>query len=105
MNQIKAMMSPQASKAFVAALLAALTAAIVAAPNGFTVSEILTIAVALVLTFQGTYWTTNVKGPAAYDGSIDVEQVEGKKIFSLNLNSDPLNLDTKNDVTFKIVNK
>ena len=105
MNQIKSMMSPQSSKAFVAALLAALTAAIVAAPNGFTISEILTIAVALVLTFQGTYWTTNTKNPAAYDGSIDVEQVEGKKIFSLNLNSDPVNLDTKNDVTFKIVNK
>lgn len=103
MNQIKAMMSPQASKAFVAALLAALTAAIVAAPNGFTISEILTIAVALVLTFQGTYWTTNVKGPAAYDGDIDViPQIDGKKTFSLNLNSDPANLDLKNEVTFKI---
>lgn len=38
-----------------------------------------------------------------YDGTIDVEQVEGgPKRFTLNLNGDPETLDTQNQVVFKI---
>lgn len=38
-----------------------------------------------------------------FDGSIDVEdQGDGKKLFSLNLNGDPNELDSKREVTFKI---
>lgn len=40
---------------------------------------------------------------AQYDGTIDVEQVEGgAKRFTLNLNGDPETLDTQNQVVFKI---
>jgi len=37
-----------------------------------------------------------------YDGTIDVEQLEDKKVFSLNLNSDPEKLDTKDQLIFKV---
>lgn len=100
MEQIKAMASAQAAKAFVASFLAAFAAATVALPDGFTPSEILTILTALFLTFQATYWTNNAK---AYAGSIDVQkEVDGTKTFLLNLDSDPADLDQKSDVTFKI---
>lgn len=39
---------------------------------------------------------------AKYDGSIDLAQVDGKKIYSLNLNSDPAALDSMDQVVFKI---
>lgn len=39
---------------------------------------------------------------AKYGGTIDIEQVENKKIYSLNLNSDPDDLDTKDQVIFRI---
>ena len=101
MNHVKMMVSMQAKKAYVAALLAALTAAKIAAPGGFTTTEILTIVIATVVTFQATYWTTNTKN--APDGDIDViQQADGKKTFSLNLNSDPQDLDKKDQITFKV---
>lgn len=37
-----------------------------------------------------------------YDGSIDVETMDNKKVFSLNLNSDPEDLDRKKEVIFKV---
>lgn len=39
---------------------------------------------------------------AKYDGSIEVEHQDDKKVFSLNLHSDPDTLDQKKDVTFKV---
>lgn len=40
---------------------------------------------------------------AAYDGSIEVEDgMDGTKLFSLNLDSDPNELDKKSQVTFKV---
>jgi hypothetical protein len=95
------MFSAKASKAFVAAVLAAISAATLAASDGFTSTELLTIVGALVVTFQAAYWTPNAKEVA---GTIDVAQTpDGKKTFSLNLDSDPEELETKSEVTFKIV--
>ena len=39
---------------------------------------------------------------APYDGSIDVFDSEGKKTYSLTLNSDPEALDQKSQVVFKV---
>lgn len=40
---------------------------------------------------------------AKYDGSMIVEQkADGKKVYSLELDSDPADLDQKKDVTFKV---
>jgi hypothetical protein len=43
-----------------------------------------------------------VRSIPKYDGTIDVEHVDGVKRFSLNLHSDPESLDTRKTVTFKI---
>jgi hypothetical protein len=95
------MLSPKASKAYVAALVSLLSSAKLSAPDGFTTVEILTIAIATIVAFQATYWTTNSKGEP--DGDIDViQQEDGKKTFSLNLNSDPNDLDKKNQIVFKV---
>lgn len=102
MNQIKTMFSPKAAKAFVAGTVAAITAATLASVDGFTFTEILTIFGALVVTFQAAYWTPNAKSESVYSGSIDVAQLDGKKVFSLNLDSDPTLLDTMDEVSFKI---
>ena len=40
--------------------------------------------------------------PATYDGTIDVSSEGDKKIFTLNLHSDPQELDQKQEVLFKI---
>jgi hypothetical protein len=42
------------------------------------------------------------KSDSKYDGTIDVEQQEDAKVFSLNLNSDPNELDQKSQVIFKV---
>ena len=43
------------------------------------------------------------KSEDRYDGSIDIqEQEDGVKLFALNLNSDPNDLDKKKDITFKV---
>lgn len=99
MEQIKTMASVQSAKAFVASVLAAIGAATVAAPDGFTLVEILVIAGALVGTFQATYWTTNA---TKYDGELVVVQQGPTKVFSLNLNTDPQDLEQKDQVTFKV---
>lgn len=100
MGVIQTMFSAKSAKAFVAAVLAAISTATVAAAGGFTVEEMLSIFGAAVLTFQATFWVSN--GPVPADGTIDVEQIEGVKRFSLNLDSDPDNLDQKNQVVFTI---
>lgn len=101
MNNVKLMVSAKSSKAFVAAFLAAVAAVTIATPDGFTLAEMLTIVGAFLLTFQATYWTPNAKEVA---GTIDVAVTpEGKKTFSLNLDSDPEDLESKDEVTFKIV--
>lgn len=61
MNTIKTMISTQSNKAFVAALIAGTGAATIAAVDGFTITEWLTIAGAVLVAFQGTYWTTNAQ--------------------------------------------
>ena len=102
MGVIKVMLSKKSRKAYVASVLAAISAAIVAAPDGFTSVEILTILGAFFVTFQATYWTRNKK---SYGGVIDVIQPVNpgdKKTYSLELNSDPTDLDTKDEVLFKI---
>jgi hypothetical protein len=53
---------PQYLKAIVGGVLAALTAAATAAVNGFTVPEVIGIAVAGVSTFAGVFFTTNQEG-------------------------------------------
>lgn len=93
------MFTTQARKAYVAALIAGLTAATLAASGGISLEELFIILGALVAGFQATYWTKNEK---SYDGSVDVVNVEGKKTFMLNLDSDPESLDTKSDISFKI---
>ena len=42
------------------------------------------------------------KSESKYDGSIDVEENEEAKRFSLNLNSDPTTLDSQKQVLFKV---
>jgi hypothetical protein len=101
MNNFKLMLSAKSAKAFVAGLAAAITAAIVASADGFTSTELLTIFGALVVTFQAAFWVPNAEAPA--DGNIDVTQVpDGTKVFSLNLESDPADLDLKDKVIFTI---
>jgi hypothetical protein len=102
MNQLKVMASAQSMKAYIAALIALIGATTYAEPNGYTFIEILSIIGATLLAFQAAYWVPNAKGSAAYAGIIDVAQVDGKKTYSLNLDSDPNNLDTMGEVTFKI---
>jgi hypothetical protein len=102
MGAINSMFSAKAAKAYVASIIAAISTATVAAPDGFTSTEILTILGAFFVTFQATFWTTNAK---TYGGIIDVIQPVNpgdKKTYSLNLNSDPADLDQKNEVLFKI---
>lgn len=59
METIKTMFSAQAAKAFVAALVAGIGVAVLAAENGLTLVEALTIAGAMIGAFQATYWTPN----------------------------------------------
>jgi len=60
MKNIHIMFSMQSLKAFSAAILAAIGAITIAATNGYTLVEILTIIAATVGAFQATYWTSNV---------------------------------------------
>lgn len=99
MNHFAAMLSPKASKAYVAAVIAGLSSAVIASPEGFTLTEILVLVLAVALSFQATYWTTN---EPTYDGDIVVEQTEDKKLYSLNLNEDLDSLDNKSQLVFKI---
>lgn len=55
--------------------------------------------VGLVLGFSTKSYN---KSDSKYDGTIDVEQKEDAKVFSLNLHSDPDELDQKNQVVFKV---
>lgn len=102
MDNLKVMFSAKAAKAIVAGVVAAITAATLASVDGFTSTEVLTIFGALVVTFQATYWTPNAKAEPVYSGSIDVAELGGKKVYSLNLDSDPSMLDTLDEVSFKI---
>lgn len=56
--------------------------------------------------FLGLLLSLNTKAYNAsevkYNGSIDVVQVADKKVYSLNLKSDPTALDTMDQVVFKI---
>lgn len=42
---------------------------------------------------------------ARFDGSIDVAEMDEKKVFSLNLDSDPNDLEGKDQVIFKVKSK
>jgi hypothetical protein len=39
-----------------------------------------------------------------YDGALDIQQTDGKKVYSLTLNSEPELLDQKQQVIFKVEN-
>lgn len=56
---VKQMFSAEAAKAYVAAVVAGLSAAVGFAEDGFTTKEVLGIVLALVVAFQGTFWVTN----------------------------------------------
>lgn len=100
MSNFKIMTSMRSRKAFVAALIVALSSATIGAPEGFTLTEILTIAGATVTAFQATYWTPN---KIEYDGQLDIDDTNGEsKMFTLTLDSDPNDLETKKEVTFKV---
>ena len=45
------------------------------------------------------------RSDAKYDGTIEVEDKAGTKVFSLGLNTDPNDLETKQAVLFRIDNK
>lgn len=75
MNELKTMFSPQAAKAFVAALVAGIATATLAAEDGLTLVEALTIAGAFIAAFQATYWTPNapttLPDPVNWYGPVD----------------------------------
>ena len=102
MGVIQTMFSAKSAKAFVAAVLAAISTATVASAGGFTVEEMLSIFGAAVFTFQATFWVSNGKTPP--DGTIELTETDGKKLFSLVLDSDPEDLGTKKQVVFKVEN-
>jgi hypothetical protein len=42
------------------------------------------------------------KSDAKYDGTVDITETADKKSYSLNLNTDPDELDAKDEITFKV---
>lgn len=101
MTNVKAMVSMRARKAFVAAFMTMISAGTIASTGSFTLTEVLAISGTGIVTFQATYWTKN---KTAYDGAIHVEPQGDKKIFSLELHSDPEELESKSQVIFKVNN-
>ena len=75
MNNIKTMFTTQSRKAYVAALIAGISAATIAADQGFTTTEWLTIAGAVLVAFQATYWTSNAD--SAQDSTQAVDNLPG----------------------------
>lgn len=64
---------------------------------------------ALVATFIGVCLGVSSKqydkAEAGYDGQLEVEHKEGRKIFTLHLDGDPEELETNSAITFKVVPK
>lgn len=102
MDDLKKMASMQARKAFVASILAMIGVATLSTSGAFTVIEILTIVGTGLATFQATYWTTNDNKA---DGEIVVKEVGEKKVFSLELESDPEELEKKKEIVLKVNKK
>jgi len=92
----------QARKAFVAAILAMIGVATLSTSGSFTTIEILTIVGTGLATFQATYWTTN---KTEADGEIVVKELGEKKVFSLELESDPEELEKKKQIVLKVNKK
>lgn len=63
-----------------------------------TIAAINTFVGAAVLVSKNNY----VKSGAAFGGTINIEQGESAKMFSLELNDDPEALENKSSVTFKV---
>jgi len=102
MDDIKKMATMQARKAFVASILAMIGVATLSTSGAFTLIEILTIVGTGLATFQATYWTTN---ETKADGEIVVKEDGEKKVFSLELESDPEDLEKKKQVVLKVNKK
>lgn len=58
---LKVMLSARAAKAYVAAAVAGMSAAVPLVDDGLTVGETLGVLVAALVGFQGVFWTTNHK--------------------------------------------
>lgn len=74
---------------------------------GFSNADTVVGTIVVVDTFLGALLGLNKlaynSSEAKYDGTMEVfRTVEGKKTFSLNLNSDPQDLDQKKEVIFKV---
>lgn len=65
---LRTMASAKAAKAYVAAAVAALSAAVPLVDDGLTSSEVLGVIAAALVAFQTVYWTTN-RGAAAGEGN------------------------------------
>lgn len=73
---------------------------------GFPKAEEVIGTIAVVDTFLGVLLRISSnsynKSDAKFDGSIDIEEQDDKKVFSLNLKSDPEELPKKSEVLFKV---
>jgi hypothetical protein len=74
---------------------------------GLPAAEQVVGTLAVLATFIGVVLGISTKhyeeSGAAYDGQIVVSEVEGgSKVFSLELDGDPMELESKKDVTFKV---
>lgn len=73
-------------------------------PNADKVSGTVLVVAAFIGTLLGISSSNYTRSDKRFDGHIDVEQSEDKKLFSLNLNDDPEKLEGKSSVTFKVNN-
>jgi hypothetical protein len=71
-------------------------------PNSDEVVGTITVVDAFLGALLGLSSKSYNNSDAKYNGSIDVENVDGSKVFSLNLDGDPDNLENLDEVTFKI---
>lgn len=71
-------------------------------PNAFQVVGTIMAVDAFLGVLLGLSAAKYSHSEAKYDGSIDMEELEDRKVYSLSLNVDPEELETKKEVTFKV---
>lgn len=73
---------------------------------GFPKGEEVVGSLTLFITFLGVFLRETTKSyndsEGKYDGAIEVEQALDKKVYSLNLNKEPEDLDNMDEVIFKV---
>jgi hypothetical protein len=78
-----------------------------AAVWGWPHAEAVVATFAALATFGGVVLRISTRSyessGARYDGAINITEKEGQTLYSLELNSDPSAIDTKNAVTFKVL--